>query len=73
MYNHCTHNYGSDMSVNMKPGTTDSLDQEQLIFTDDTAKIKIKMVFYNINGSVDGGNDGLNIDHIDGEIFLGIK
>ena len=66
-------NYGSDMSVNKKPGTTDSPDQEKLIFTDDTAKVKIKMIFYNINGSVDEGNDGLKIDHIDGEIFLGIE
>jgi hypothetical protein len=65
--------YGVRIDRTPKLEAVSSTDQERMIFTDETDKVKIMIIFNNISGKIDLDQNELGIDNIDADIFLKFK
>ncbi|PKM86036.1 MAG: hypothetical protein CVU87_13305, partial [Firmicutes bacterium HGW-Firmicutes-12] len=65
--------YGSNLAKTKSPDASSNEVNDNLIFTDENESIQIKIVFYSINGAMDLEDNNLNINHIQGDVFLTIK
>jgi hypothetical protein len=66
-------NYGINMAKTQSPDATSNEFNNNLIFTDENESIKIKIVFYSINGTVELEKNDISINHIQGDVFITVK
>ncbi|MCR4441718.1 MAG: DUF4153 domain-containing protein [Peptococcaceae bacterium] len=65
--------YGTNIGERPKPVGIPNDRPEDMVLTDETATVKIMIVFQSIDGTVNPDNNELSINRIEGDIFVTIK